>query len=190
MFLAQEPTDLEVMFVHQVLPVLQEKGIACMEASEASGPRFAKSRGLVAEGSEGSAWNVGPAQALLKAVRWDGLEMPLKQNDRSRDGGRRNSSMVGWRCTLPCLSRIAESSRVPTSNLESSGVPSGRAVDFLRLGRCGDIREHLCLPAFSHCAAETGDREEAISWTIGRVFSSSKAWSKRLSGSASIRRAT
>ncbi|MEC8162743.1 MAG: c-type cytochrome domain-containing protein, partial [Planctomycetota bacterium] len=85
---AQEPTDLEVMFVHQVLPVLQEKCIACHggKPEDIQGDLDLRSRqGLVAGGeSEGPAWNASqPLESpLLKAVRWDGLEMPPKQNDR------------------------------------------------------------------------------------------------------------
>ena len=127
---AQEPTDLEVMFVHQVLPVLQEKCIACHggKPEDIQGDLDLRSRqGLVAGGeSEGPAWNASqPLESpLLKAVRWDGLEMPPKQNDRltEREVAAIQAWLVGG-APWPSPSRIAEIRlESPTSNPESSGV--------------------------------------------------------------------
>ena len=85
---AQEATEAEVLFVHRVWPILQSKCLACHGAdSEVLGGGFdLRSRdGLVAGGeSEGPAWlEAMPLESpLLHAVRWDGLEMPPKENDR------------------------------------------------------------------------------------------------------------
>ena len=167
---AQEPTDLEVMFVHQVLPVLQEKCIACHggKPEDIQGDLDLRSRqGLVAGGeSEGPAWNASdPLESpLLKAVRWDGLEMPPKQNDRltEMEVAAIQAWLVGG-APWPSPSRIAEIRlESPTSNLESSGVTvrtSGGLSETWTLRRYP--REHLwAYRPLAIATAEPGDREE------------------------------
>ncbi len=85
---AQEASELEVLFVQRVWPTLQEKCLACHGADpdDLRGELDLSRRdGLVVGGeSEGPAWQKAtPLESpLLRAVRWDGLEMPPKENDR------------------------------------------------------------------------------------------------------------
>ena len=83
-----DPLSSEELFVHRVLPVLQEKCFAChgADADDIQGEFSMLTReGLLRGGeSEEPAIVVGkPEQSpLYQAINWDGLEMPPKENDR------------------------------------------------------------------------------------------------------------
>lgn len=78
----------EEIFVHRVLPVLKEKCFACHgdDPKEIRGELNMLSRDGLLKGGESEEASVVPGKPaespLLLAVKWDGLEMPPKENDR------------------------------------------------------------------------------------------------------------
>ena len=85
---ADEAAAGELLFAVEVLPVLREKCFACHGemADDLKGELDVTSRAGLLKGGESSepAIVVGQPDAslLIQAVRWEGLEMPPKENDR------------------------------------------------------------------------------------------------------------
>lgn len=85
---ASDPTDAEREFTLQVLPLLKTKCFACHgdDPKEVKGDFDVRSRETLLTGGESGEAAVVPgnpeASPLYRAVKWEALEMPPKENDR------------------------------------------------------------------------------------------------------------
>ncbi|QDU92454.1 PSD1 and planctomycete cytochrome C domain-containing protein [Lignipirellula cremea] len=85
---ADSPTAAERLFALRVLPIFKAKCFACHgeDPQEVRGDLNMLSRDGLLQGGESGAAVIAPGKPdeslLYQAVRWDGLEMPPKENDR------------------------------------------------------------------------------------------------------------
>ena len=85
---ASASDDVEREFSVAVLPLLEQKCLAChgADAADLKGAFSIRDREHLLLGGESGEPAIVPGDAqqgtLLAAVRWDGLEMPPKENDR------------------------------------------------------------------------------------------------------------
>ncbi len=90
------PQAAELLFARRVLPVLQEKCFACHgdDPHELQGGLDVRSREGLLRGGESETPALQPGRAegslLYQAIRWEGLEMPPKENDRL------TAEQIGW----------------------------------------------------------------------------------------------
>ncbi len=174
---AQEASELEVLFVQRVWPTLQEKCLACHGADpdDLRGELDLSRRdGLVVGGeSEGPAWQKAtPLESpLLRAVRWDGLEMPPKENDRlSEDQIEAFETWLVGGAVWPDSDRIeairkqfpgGDSNRVGRVVRTSGGLSEAWTQ---RRYREEDLWAYRPLSVQSHPASEPADRNPIDDW--------------------------
>ena len=85
---SDQAREAEALFANKVLPVLQEKCLACHggEVDDIKGEFDVRTRAALLKGGESEEPSIIPGDAagspLYQAIRWDGLEMPPKENDR------------------------------------------------------------------------------------------------------------
>lgn len=131
--LAEEAANrtAEELFVFRVLPVLKEKCFAChgKDPQELRGEFDMRSREAILRGGESEVAAVLPGDPenspLVHAIRWDGMEMPPKENDRLSD--EQIASIVRWiekGAPWPDEARIAELQKSQSNNWDAAdGVP-------------------------------------------------------------------
>lgn len=85
---AAEPEPGEALFVHRILPLFKAKCFGCHgdDPGDIRGELDMRSRAGLIRGGESGEASLSPgkpaASPLYDAIRWDGLEMPPKENDR------------------------------------------------------------------------------------------------------------
>lgn len=84
----QSSSPAEELFAHRVLPIFKSKCFACHgeNADDVRGEFNMLTRAGLLKGGESSEPSIVPGKpgesSLFRAVKWDGLEMPPKENDR------------------------------------------------------------------------------------------------------------
>jgi mono/diheme cytochrome c family protein len=85
---ADTPSRVEEVFANRVLPIFREKCFACHgdDADDVRGEFNMLTREGLLRGGESEESSLVPGKPdespLLQAIKWDGLEMPPKENDR------------------------------------------------------------------------------------------------------------
>jgi mono/diheme cytochrome c family protein len=179
---AQEVTELEVLFVRQVWPTLQDKCLACHGADpdDLRGELdLSRREGLVDGGeSEGPAWlQATPLESpLLHAVRWNGLEMPPKENDRlSKEQIEAIETWLVGGAVWPDAERVEEiKKQVPATTSDSSGrvvkTSGGLSAEWTdRLYREEDLWAYQPLSVQPHAERESPNRNPVDDWVARRL---------------------
>lgn len=126
-----EPVDAqrEIAFVRDVLPVLQEKCLACHGGApdDLKGGYDLRTREASLAGGESGEPAIVPGDAdhspFYLAVRWEGLEMPPKENDRLSD--EQVAAIKAWidgGAVWPSAERIAELKQQDWASGATGGV--------------------------------------------------------------------
>ena len=95
---AAEPPAGEALFAHRILPLFKSKCFACHgdDPKDVRGDLDMRTRAGLLRGGESGEASLTPGKPaespLYDAIRWDGLEMPPKENDRLTD---RQVQLVG-----------------------------------------------------------------------------------------------